>query len=189
MVSKDDGANAAETKPKPGLFKRMFGRKQDPAETARADPGAPVDAGIPEREAAPPDTLDVSGTDFGPGEPVASGPSEPGPKQSWWARLRAGLSRSSGSIGEGLAAIFTKRKLDASMLDDLEDVLIRADLGIADGGARSRKRSARAAMTRISASKRSRQLSPRKSSAFSLPMPDRWRSIPASSLSSFSWSG
>ena len=34
-------------------------------------------------------------------------------------------------MGEGLAAILTKRKLDASMLDDLEDVLIRADLGVA----------------------------------------------------------
>jgi fused signal recognition particle receptor len=63
-----------------------------------------------------------------------SAPSRPplaGQKRSWWTRLRDGLSRSSGSIGEGLAAILTKRKLDASMLDDLEDVLIRADLGVA----------------------------------------------------------
>jgi fused signal recognition particle receptor len=51
-------------------------------------------------------------------------------KRSWWTRLRDGLSRSSGSIGEGFAAILTKRKLDSSMLDDLEDVLIRADLGV-----------------------------------------------------------
>jgi fused signal recognition particle receptor len=54
-----------------------------------------------------------------------------GQKRSWWTRLRDGLSRSSGSIGEGLSAILAKRKLDASMLDDLEDVLIRADLGVA----------------------------------------------------------
>ncbi|MGQ0444846.1 MAG: signal recognition particle-docking protein FtsY [Beijerinckiaceae bacterium] len=53
------------------------------------------------------------------------------PTRSWWTRLRDGLSRSSGSIGEGFATILTKRKLDASMLDDLEDVLIRADLGVA----------------------------------------------------------
>jgi fused signal recognition particle receptor len=52
-------------------------------------------------------------------------------KWSWWTRLRDGLSRSSGSIGEGLTAILTKRKLDVSMLDDLEDVLIRADIGVA----------------------------------------------------------
>jgi fused signal recognition particle receptor len=54
-----------------------------------------------------------------------------GQTRSWWTRLRNGLSRSSGSIGEGFAAILAKRKLDASMLDDLEDVLIRADLGVA----------------------------------------------------------
>jgi fused signal recognition particle receptor len=59
------------------------------------------------------------------------GPPLAGPTRSWWTRLRDGLSRSSGSIGEGFAAILTKRKLDASMLDDLEDVLIRADLGVA----------------------------------------------------------
>jgi fused signal recognition particle receptor len=59
------------------------------------------------------------------------GPPLAGEMRSWWTRLREGLSRSSGSIGEGLAAILTKRKLDASMLDDLEDLLIRADLGVA----------------------------------------------------------
>ncbi len=53
------------------------------------------------------------------------------PKRSWWSRLREGLSRSSGAIGTGIGDIFTKRKLDAAMLEDLEDVLIRADLGVA----------------------------------------------------------
>ncbi len=52
-------------------------------------------------------------------------------KRSWWSRLREGLSRSSGAIGTGIGDIFTKRKLDAAMLEDLEDVLIRADLGVA----------------------------------------------------------
>ncbi len=63
-------------------------------------------------------------------EPVEVTP-EPAPKLSWFTRLREGLSRSSSSIGTGIADIFTKRKLDAAMLEDLEDVLIRADLGIA----------------------------------------------------------
>ena len=53
------------------------------------------------------------------------------PKRSWWNRLREGLSRSSTSIGTGIGDIFTKRKLDAAMLEELEDVLIRADLGVA----------------------------------------------------------
>ncbi|MGH6846717.1 MAG: signal recognition particle-docking protein FtsY [Methylocella sp.] len=64
-------------------------------------------------------------------EITPAGPPLAGPTRSWWTRLRDGLSRSSGSIGEGFAAILIKRKLDGSMLDDLEDVLIRADLGVA----------------------------------------------------------
>src|SRR5271163_36818 len=51
------------------------------------------------------------------------------PKPSWVQRLRSGLSRSSSNIARGVADIFTKRKLDAASLDDLEDVLIQADLG------------------------------------------------------------
>ena len=43
---------------------------------------------------------------------------------------RQGLSRSSSAIGRGITDIFTKRKLDATSLDDLEDILIQADLGI-----------------------------------------------------------
>jgi fused signal recognition particle receptor len=55
----------------------------------------------------------------------------PAPKQSWLQRLRLGLSRSSTTITRGVTDIFTKRKLDAGSLDDLEDVLIQADLGLA----------------------------------------------------------
>jgi fused signal recognition particle receptor len=53
----------------------------------------------------------------------------PPAKPGWFERLRGGLSRSSTSLGQGITAIFTKRALDAEMLDELEDVLIRADLG------------------------------------------------------------
>ena len=53
------------------------------------------------------------------------------PRQSWFQKLKSGLSRSSGALSEGIAAVFTKRKLDAAALEDLEDLLIRADLGSA----------------------------------------------------------
>ena len=53
------------------------------------------------------------------------------PKRSWLSRLTGGLSRSSTSIGQGIVDIFAKRRLDAAALDDLEDVLIQADLGVA----------------------------------------------------------
>jgi fused signal recognition particle receptor len=68
-------------------------------------------------------------------EPVAEStpepePAPPAPRPSWWSRLRQGLARSSSSIAQGVADIFTKRKLSADMLEDLEDVLVRADLGV-----------------------------------------------------------
>jgi fused signal recognition particle receptor len=50
-------------------------------------------------------------------------------KTGWLQRLRSGLQRSSSKLGEGITGIFTKRKLDAAMLAELEDVLITADLG------------------------------------------------------------
>lgn len=51
-------------------------------------------------------------------------------KTSWFQRLKKGLSRSSSALTEGITSIFTKRKLDADALQDLEDVLIQADLGV-----------------------------------------------------------
>src|SRR5437773_5307586 len=51
------------------------------------------------------------------------------PKLSWWRRLSDGLRRTSSSLGTAVAALVTKRKLDRAMLDDIEDVLLRADLG------------------------------------------------------------
>ena len=50
-------------------------------------------------------------------------------KLSWWRRLSGGLKRTSNSLGTAVADLVTKRKLDRAMLDDIEDVLLRADLG------------------------------------------------------------
>ena len=93
---------SGETGKKPGFFGRLFGLGE--AETA---PLAPA-------ESAP-----------SPAEVSAA------PRQSWFQRLRAGLSRSASGIGSGIASVFTKKKLDRGMLDDLEDILIQADLGLA----------------------------------------------------------
>src|SRR5476651_2538561 len=50
-------------------------------------------------------------------------------KLSWWRPLSGGLKRTSSSLGGAVADLVTKRKLDRAMLDDIEDVLLRADLG------------------------------------------------------------
>jgi fused signal recognition particle receptor len=44
-------------------------------------------------------------------------------------RLKSGLSRSTGSLGESLSGVFTKTRLDAQTVAELEEALIRADLG------------------------------------------------------------
>lgn len=57
--------------------------------------------------------------------------SEADKKPGWFGRLKAGLSRSAGQLGEQIGALFTKRKLDQEALDELEETLIGADLGVA----------------------------------------------------------
>jgi fused signal recognition particle receptor len=52
-------------------------------------------------------------------------------KPGFFSRLKQGLSRSAGALGENLTAIFTKKKLDAQTVADLEEALVRADLGTA----------------------------------------------------------
>ena len=51
-------------------------------------------------------------------------------KQSWWQRLSGGLKRTSASIGDAVTDLVAKRRLDQAMLDEIEEVLIRADLGV-----------------------------------------------------------
>lgn len=53
------------------------------------------------------------------------------PKKSWFQRLKSGLSKSTESITTGITDIFTKAKLDDNTIDDLEDLLITSDLGVA----------------------------------------------------------
>ena len=52
------------------------------------------------------------------------------PREGWFGRLRAGLSRSSNRLKDNIASIITKRRLDAEALEDLEEALITADLGV-----------------------------------------------------------
>jgi fused signal recognition particle receptor len=51
-------------------------------------------------------------------------------KLSWFQRLKSGLSRSSRELGDNISGVFTKGRLTEDIVDDLEEVLIRADLGM-----------------------------------------------------------
>lgn len=50
-------------------------------------------------------------------------------ESNWFQRLREGLSKTSTKLSDGITGIFTKRKLDDAMLEELEDLLIEADMG------------------------------------------------------------
>jgi fused signal recognition particle receptor len=50
--------------------------------------------------------------------------------RSFMDRLRSGLGKTSSKLSDGIAGIFTKRKLTQDTLADLEEVLIEADLGL-----------------------------------------------------------
>jgi fused signal recognition particle receptor len=90
-----------------------------PAVTPAEPLGFDAEPDLAPELAAPPPPVDIPPTE------------EPGkPKVSWFQKLKSGLSRSSSALTDGISSIFTKRKLDASMLEELEDILIQADLGV-----------------------------------------------------------
>ena len=112
----------SETEPtKKGMFSRLFGRDDAPGELC--DDAAVLDDKVEARsEPLPnPDHEAESGEETGPGQAV---------KQRWFQRLSHGLSKTSSQLTRGITDVFTKRKLDATTLEELEDLLIQADLGI-----------------------------------------------------------
>ncbi|OAN50283.1 signal recognition particle-docking protein FtsY [Paramagnetospirillum marisnigri] len=62
-----------------------------------------------------------------PEAPAAKEPEQTG----WFGKLKSGLAKSSSKLTQGLGDLFTKRKLDDEALEDLEDLLITTDLGVA----------------------------------------------------------
>lgn len=53
-----------------------------------------------------------------------------GSRPSWWSRLRGGLSRTTNAISTAITDLVSKRKLDAEVIEELEETLIRADFGV-----------------------------------------------------------
>ncbi|MDX6748966.1 signal recognition particle-docking protein FtsY [Geminicoccaceae bacterium 1502E] len=52
------------------------------------------------------------------------------PKQGWFSRLKSGLSRSSTALKDRITGIVAKKRLDEATLEELEEALIMADLGV-----------------------------------------------------------
>jgi fused signal recognition particle receptor len=67
-------------------------------------------------------------------QPEAALPSERTERRGWFARLRAGLSRSSARLNDGINTIFLRRRLDDEALEELEELLISSDMGVGIAG-------------------------------------------------------
>lgn len=50
--------------------------------------------------------------------------------KSWFSRLTSGLTKTSTRLSQGITGLFNQQKLDEDTLDDFEDILIQADLGV-----------------------------------------------------------
>jgi fused signal recognition particle receptor len=134
-----------ETKKK-GFFGRLFkgGDRPQPEEQPEAaeaereaEPQEPEDRAAeadPEPEAAEVET-DAADTEPETAvvepEPAPEPEHRPAPqKKGWFSRLKDGLTKTSSRLSEGVTSIFTRRKLDDDTLEELEDLLIQADLGV-----------------------------------------------------------
>ena len=128
------------------LFKKLFSRvtgkpESEPAPPAGEQAPAPGPGPDPEpeqrdRPEAPPAAATVPPTEPEPSDDVRPQPAAPPAateadhRNGWFSRLSDGLSKSSRSITGSITSIFTKKKLDKATLQDLEDVLLQADLGL-----------------------------------------------------------
>jgi fused signal recognition particle receptor len=71
-------------------------------------------------------------TEANNGESETAEPAQAG--ENWWRRLTTGLKRSSSALGGAIAHVVAKRQLDEATVDEIEDELIRADLGAETAG-------------------------------------------------------
>jgi fused signal recognition particle receptor len=100
----------------------------DPAVSAAPEPPRP------EAHDAPVETPVVRAEAPAPQAPVreAPAPETPAPEpKGLFARLASGLKKSSSRLTEAFTTVFARRKLDDAALEELEELLISADLGAA----------------------------------------------------------
>jgi fused signal recognition particle receptor len=111
---------------------------EEPAQEPLAEPETPAIMSQAEETAPTPDTPFQEAAPEEPTPPEAEEapeapteePSDEEQKKGFFARLTEGLSKTSNKLTDGVSAIFTKRKLDDETLEELEDLLITADLGL-----------------------------------------------------------
>ena len=133
-----EAAPDAEEKPAP---EPQALKEAVPAEEAAPQPPG-LEEAPPAMEAAPdrapavqePAALEEAPSHYAaleqaPAQPPAEKRPE-APRVGWLQKLKQGLTRTASRLTEGITSVFTKRKLDDETLEELEDLLIQADLGL-----------------------------------------------------------
>ncbi len=117
-----------------GFFSRMFGSGDAPPEPATEveTPASAEAEAAPETATASPEAERAEAPP--PPEEQVAAPADPTPtpeppRKSWLDRLKAGLAKTSSRLTEGITGLVTKKKLDQDTLDELEELLLAADLG------------------------------------------------------------
>ena len=92
---------------------------------AAATPATPAPSTAPPASVAPAASA-ASSVPAVSAEPVAEAPR----KASWTDRLKAGLSKTRDKLGKSLAGLFGGGKIDEDLYEELETVLLTADMGV-----------------------------------------------------------
>ena len=99
-----------------------------------ADKGASASATISETtvvvDGGESDSLDIQGQPKSESDEDIIEKAEQKPKKGWLSRMIGGLEKSSSKLSNSISGVFTKRKLDAEAIEDLQDILIMSDMGV-----------------------------------------------------------
>lgn len=109
--------------PKKGWFSRWRSKGDLASETPLSEPAGETPASEVVSEAIEPAAAEAK-------PEIEAEVEQEAEKTGWLSRLRAGLAKSTKRVTESITGLFTKKKLDQQTLDELEDALIQADLGV-----------------------------------------------------------
>lgn len=97
---------------------------------AESSPSAPADIAAPLQAAEPIATPVGSIATLAPQAEAKLAEETPARKPSWTERLKAGLSKTRDKLGKSLAGLFGGGKIDEDLYEELETVLLTADMGM-----------------------------------------------------------
>jgi fused signal recognition particle receptor len=140
-----------------GLVVGSRRRRRLPAPSAPPAPSVVVEPGV----AAEPTVVAAPESAIPPvehPEPAAPTLERPEPAAGRLVRLRSRLARSNSALGHGLLTLLSRDSLDESTWEEIEDVLLSADLGVAPTGELVDRLRTRARVEGLSSSDQARQV-------------------------------